>query len=74
MGIHCADHADTLYLQKLALTSPISGGRSVSIVCLWTEAMEFIFFSLAMQKHLAMCMKMSLPELVTMNMAVNRLG
>jgi hypothetical protein len=28
VGIRCADHATSLYLQKLALTSPISGGRS----------------------------------------------
>jgi hypothetical protein len=32
---------DTLYLQKLALTSPISGGRSVGIVRLRTKATEF---------------------------------
>jgi hypothetical protein len=32
---------DTLYPQKLALTSPISGGRSVGIVRLWTKATEF---------------------------------
>jgi hypothetical protein len=28
---------DTLYPQKLALTSPTSGGRSVGIVRLWTK-------------------------------------
>jgi hypothetical protein len=32
---------DTLYPQKLALTSPTSGGRSVSIVRLRTKATEF---------------------------------
>jgi hypothetical protein len=32
---------DTLYKQKLALTSPTSGGRSVGIVLSWTKAMEF---------------------------------
>jgi hypothetical protein len=32
---------DTLYLHKLALTSPTSGGRSVGIVCLRTKATEF---------------------------------
>jgi hypothetical protein len=36
---------DTLYLQKLALTSPTSGCRSVGIVHSQTEAMEFSFFS-----------------------------
>jgi hypothetical protein len=35
---------DTLYPQKLALTSPISGGRSVGIVRSRTEAKEFIYF------------------------------
>jgi hypothetical protein len=34
-------NCNTLYLQKLALTSPISGARSVGIVCLWTKATEF---------------------------------
>jgi hypothetical protein len=34
---------DTLYMQKLALTSPKSSGRSVSIVRSRTKATEFIF-------------------------------
>jgi hypothetical protein len=34
---------DTLYPQKLALTSPTSGGRSVGIVHLLTKATEFVF-------------------------------
>jgi hypothetical protein len=42
VGIRCADHA-TPSLQKLALTSPTSGGRSVGIVRLWTKATEFSF-------------------------------
>jgi hypothetical protein len=33
----------TLYLQELALPSQTSGGRSVGIVCLRTQAMEFSF-------------------------------
>jgi hypothetical protein len=33
--------ADTLYPQKLTLTSPASGGRSVGIVRLRTKATEF---------------------------------
>jgi hypothetical protein len=33
---------DTLYPQKLALTSLTSGGRSVGIVRLWTKVTEFI--------------------------------
>jgi hypothetical protein len=32
VGIRHADHATLLYQQKLALTSPVSGGRSVGIV------------------------------------------
>jgi hypothetical protein len=31
---------DTLYPQKLALTSPTSGGLSVGIVRLWTKGTE----------------------------------
>jgi hypothetical protein len=34
---------DTLYSQKLALTSATSGGRSVGIVYLRTKATEFSF-------------------------------
>jgi hypothetical protein len=36
-------HATPLYPQKLALTSPTCGGRSVCIIRLWTKAMEFSF-------------------------------
>jgi hypothetical protein len=35
-------YTDILYLQKLALTSPTSGGRSVGIVCLRAKATEFV--------------------------------
>jgi hypothetical protein len=35
---------DTLYPQKLALTSPTSGGRSAGIVRWRTQATEFSFF------------------------------
>jgi hypothetical protein len=41
VGIRCADHANTLYSQKLALSSLISGGRSVGRVRLRTKATEF---------------------------------
>jgi hypothetical protein len=34
---------DTLYPQKMTLTSPISGGRSVGIVRLRTKAAEFVY-------------------------------
>ena len=44
-GIRCADHVTPLYPQKLALTSPTSGGPSVGIVRLRTKATE-VFFSM----------------------------
>ena len=43
MGIRCADHVTPLYPQKLALTSPTGGGRSVGIVRSRTKATEFSF-------------------------------
>jgi hypothetical protein len=33
---------DTLYLQKVGITSPTCGGRSVDIVCLRTKTAEFV--------------------------------
>ena len=44
MGTRCADHVTPLYSQKLALTSPTGGGRSVGIVRSRTKATEFFFF------------------------------
>ena len=41
MGIRYADHVTPLYPQKLALTSPSGGGRSVGIVRSRTKATEF---------------------------------
>ena len=41
VGIRCADHVTPLYPQKLALTSPTGGGRSVGIVRSRTKATEF---------------------------------
>ena len=41
MGIRCADHVTPLYPQKLALTSPTGGGRSVGIVLSRIKATEF---------------------------------
>ena len=43
MGTRCADHVTPLYPQKLALTSPTGGGRSVGIVRVRTKAREFSF-------------------------------
>ena len=42
MGTRCADHVTPLYPQKLALTSPTGGGRSVGIVRSRTSATEFV--------------------------------
>jgi hypothetical protein len=43
----------TLYQQKLALSSQISGGRSVGIVRSWTQATEFIIIVCFTPYHLA---------------------
>ena len=45
MGIRCADHVTPLYPQKLALTSPTGGGRSVVIVRSRTKATEIFYCS-----------------------------
>ena len=42
METRCVDHVTPLYLQKLALTSPTGGGRSVGIVRVRTKATEFV--------------------------------
>jgi len=41
VGTRCADHVTPLYPQKLALTSPTGGGRSVGIVRVRTKATVF---------------------------------
>jgi len=41
VGTRCADHVTPLYPQKLALTSPTGGGRSVGIVRVRTKATDF---------------------------------
>jgi len=41
VGTRRADHVTPLYPQKLALTSPTGGGRSVGIVRVRTKATEF---------------------------------
>ena len=41
VGNRCADHVTPLYPQKVALTSPTGGGRSVGIVRVRTKATEF---------------------------------
>ena len=42
VGTRCADHVTPLYPQKLALTPPTGGGRSVGIVRSRTKATEFL--------------------------------
>jgi hypothetical protein len=42
VGIRCADHVTPLHPQKLALTWPTGGGRSVGIVRSRTKATEFM--------------------------------
>ena len=44
MGIRCEDHVTPLYPQKLELTSPTGGGRSVGIVRSRTKATEIFFY------------------------------
>ena len=44
VGTRCADHVTPLYPQKLALTSPTGGGRSVGIVRMRTETTELVLF------------------------------
>jgi len=50
VGTRCADHVTPLYPQKLALTSPTGGGRSVGIVRVRTKATELVF-SLSHEDH-----------------------
>jgi hypothetical protein len=42
VGIRHADHVAPLYPQKLAITSPTTGGRSVGIVRSRTQTVEFL--------------------------------
>ena len=44
VGTRYADHVTPLYPQKLALTSPTGGGRSVGIVRVRTKATEFVYY------------------------------
>jgi hypothetical protein len=44
VGIRHADQVPSLYPQKLAITSPTSGGRTVGIVRSRTQTMEFSLF------------------------------
>jgi hypothetical protein len=57
VGIRQADQVAPLYPQKLALTSPTSGGRSVGIVLSRTQAMEFFLTLLSHQSLICVCLK-----------------
>jgi hypothetical protein len=54
---------DTLYPQKLALTSPTSGGRSVGIVRSRTKVTEFSFVSFFLMPELNLAHNIFLPSL-----------
>jgi len=57
VGTRCADHVTPLYPQKLALTSPTGGGRSVGIVRVRTKATEFYstqLYQLCVEKCIVM--------------------
>jgi hypothetical protein len=60
VGIRCADNATPSNPHKLALTSPICGGRSVRIVRLQTKATQFSFISriiiLVSNRDAALCL------------------
>jgi hypothetical protein len=52
VGPRGADHVTHLYPQKLALTSPTGGGRSVGIVRSRTKATEFVCLFVCVSKKL----------------------
>jgi hypothetical protein len=52
LGIRYADHETTLYPQKLALTSSTSGGHSIGIARLRTQATELVFVSYVAEHRL----------------------
>jgi len=54
VGTRCADHVTPLYPQKLALTSPTGGGRSVSIVRVRTKATEEFYYNITYDISLLM--------------------
>jgi hypothetical protein len=52
VGTRCANHVTPLYPQKLSLTSPTGGGRSVGIVRSRTKATEFSLVLVALLQTL----------------------
>jgi hypothetical protein len=55
VGIHHADHVAPSIRKMLAITSPTSGGRSVGIVRLRTQTMEFSFLVFICQVAVGHC-------------------
>jgi hypothetical protein len=49
LGIRSVEDVGVLYPQKLALTFPTSGGRSVGIVCSRTQSTEFFIQFLSLR-------------------------
>ena len=72
VGTPCADHVTPLYPQKLALTSPTGGGRSVGIVRVRTKATEFSLVSTkwwhAQNSHSRRPLIMSFENLIVANL------
>ena len=68
MGNRCANHVTPLYPQKLALTSPTGGGRSVGMVRSRTTATEFIYIS---HPALRECASVSYCNFIVKNLALS---
>ena len=62
VGTRCADHVTPLYPQKLALTSPTGGGRSVGIVRVRTKATEFSFYKPRVDVEISVIYNMPKPR------------
>jgi len=56
VGTRCADHVTPPYPQKLALTSPTGGGRSVGIVRVRTKATELLHELIPLQTLRFVCL------------------
>jgi hypothetical protein len=63
---------DTLYPQKLALTSPTSGGRSVGIVRMRTLATEFSFLFLNVKSRKELSIRKTIETFVLDNLVLKR--
>ena len=51
MGTRCTNHVTPLYPQKLALTSPTGGSRSVGMVRSRTKATEFSLLYISLPSY-----------------------